>query len=79
MRLCSPISDGIRWLLGRHGIIEDIDQELAPLVTPSTPSYPEGLNNEGHDTHDLGEHPECTEGANRACIGFRYLLLGFLK
>ena len=79
MSLCSPISDGIRWLLGRHGIIEDIDQELAPVVTPSTPSYPEGLTNVGNATHDVRENHECTGEAKRVYIGFMYILLGFGK
>ena len=53
MILCSPRSDGIRWILGIHGIREDIDQELVPLVTPSPPFSPEGLTKVGYDPIDV--------------------------
>ena len=51
----SPRADGIRWIIVRHGIREDISQELSPVITPSPTSSHEGITNEGHDTHDLGE------------------------
>ena len=44
----SPRSDGIRCILVRHGIIEDLSQELVPVVTPIPPSYTEGITNEMH-------------------------------
>ena len=54
MILCSPRSYDIRWLIGRHGIRDNIYQELVPVVTPSTPSSHEVLGNERHAPHDLG-------------------------
>ena len=79
MNLFSTRSYGIRWILVRYGIREDIYQELDPVFTLSPPSYPEGLANEGNATHNIGERHYCTGGVNRVCLGFRFLLLGLSK
>ena len=77
MILCIPRYDGIRFLIGRHGIRYDIAQDLVPVVTTSTPSYPEGLNNEVHSPHDVRDNNYCTGESKRFWIVFRSLLIGF--
>ena len=60
MSLFSPRYYGIRWLLGRNGIRENIAQELVPVVTPSSTSSLEGITNKRQAPYDAGEHYECT-------------------
>ena len=79
MASCSTISDGIKCLLVRHGIIEYLSQGLVTVVTPSCHSSTEGLTNERHAPHDLGEKNSRTGEANRVWIGSSYLILGFSK
>ena len=56
----SPRADGIRWIIVRHGIREDISQDLVTVVTLSHPHYPENITNEGNATHDVRDQHECT-------------------
>ena len=55
MRLFSPISYGIRWILVSYGRREDLAQDLVPEVTPSQPSSSEGITNEVYVPHDERE------------------------
>ena len=79
MKLHSARSDGISWIIGRHGRREDISQDLDSSFTPIPPSYSEVLTNEVYAPYDVIDQHERTGDSNRVWLGHWFLPLMFGK